>query len=290
MIKYILFLAFTFALPTVVATIDDETKPKPPTKPPVQKDKPPKKVKKTISPVVNDLLDSVETACSELKSFQGKMEFTLLDQMNDAKTVRNGKLYYSADNKTVQARIQFTDLLQRDLLEDNPRNKPIKFEENFIFDGLWVTRDNSQTKTRQRWEVSKTSNHKDAFRLGKGPFPLPFAVQKKDVLKYFDVSLIPPAADQPDALKDADHLKLIPKKETEYAEEYKQMNLWIAQSNSVPVQISYESDDYEITTVTWTAIKTNAKIADKIFNLSKLPRGWTEDVKPLKQAPREDIE
>lgn len=223
------------------------------------------------------LLDRIEQAGGNLKSFEATMRYEQLQQLIDTQAIRNGKLYYRTDKKSVQARIHFSDYLQQDLEEDE-QGKVVKFDEDYVFDGLWVTRRNAQTKTIQRWEVSKKQRNAEAFRLGKGPFPLPFAIRKKDVLEHFDASVVEPDPNAVAALKDTSHLKLIPKKESSYAEDYIQLDLWVDQKTAIPRRISYEKEDYEITTVTWTDIKLDKKIKDKVFHLKKLGKGWTEEV------------
>ena len=59
------------------------------------------------------------------------------------------------------------------------------------------------------------------------------------------------------------------------------MDLWIDRKIALPSRISFEKDDYEVTTVSWSKIKIDKKIKDKVFQLKKAGTGWTEEITPL---------
>ena len=238
---------------------------------------------KPLPAQLEQLLDRIEKVGAELKSFQADMLFRQEQILLDTVTVRNGRIYYQADNRSVYARIHFDDFLQKELDDPNPP-KPVKFDEDITFDGLWLVLRNARTKTIQSWEVSKNRRNLEAFRLGKGPFPLPFAIRKKDVIEHFEVGLVKSGPNDPE---DTQHLKLKPRKTSPYAEEYIQMDLWISNQTKLPLQISYEKEDYEITTVTWIKTLTDKKIDTDIFQLKPPGTDWTAERHPLEEAPED---
>jgi len=69
---------------------------------------------KPIPAELNILLDRIEIAGAKLKSFQAEMIFKQEQLLMDTVTIRNGKLYYQTNKKTVRARIHFSDFLQPD--------------------------------------------------------------------------------------------------------------------------------------------------------------------------------
>lgn len=225
----------------------------------------------------NQMLDKIENACSQLQSFQANMKYQIVQPMIDQETNRNGKLYYKVKNGGVLARINFKDLTEIDLLDDEAKPKPIIFDEDFFFDGLWVVRTNAQTKTVQRWEVSRNKEDRDSFRIGNGPFPLPFAIKKADILKYFDILL----ADDKNRSTFA-RLKLAPKPDSEYAKDYRSIEIWFNYRTFLPAKIQYVKQDYEQNTISWSNIETTKNIDDSVFDAPKTPSDWTEEVTPLK--------
>jgi len=230
-----------------------------------------------LSPQLSQLLDRVEKRGADLKSFQADMTFEQRQLLLDAVTLRHGWLCYQADDQAVRFRIHFADWLQRDLAQDSPP-KPLKFDEDFAFDGLWLTRRNERTKSLQRVEITKTAHHREDFRLGKGPFPLPFALRRSDVLAEFDLRLPAPDPNDP---RDADHLLLIPKPGTAFAEKYLRLELWLGRGDSLPRQLRYETDDAELTTITWSAIQTDKALAADRFQLKPAGPDWDIEATPL---------
>ncbi len=230
---------------------------------------------------VASLLADMEKACSELKSFEAKMKYDVLQPLVDTQRIRTGKLYYQVKGEIVYARIHFDDLLELDLMEEDSTPKPVKFDEDYYFDGLWVHRTNAQTKTLESWEVATKRQVRESFRLGQGPFPLPFAITKSDVQEYFTVAK--PVEEAAGELKDTIHLELTPKPDTKYAEEYLKIELWIKSESYLPVQIRYEEKDYNQTTVLWTEIETGKEINDSNFKTPKKPMGWTKTVHPFEE-------
>ena len=238
-----------------------------------------------LSPELEKLLAKVEQRGESLKSFQGKMLYEQNQPLTDTLTVRTGDMYYQADAKTVRFRIHFADYLQVDL-EEEKRPKPMKFDEDFSFDGIWVTRRNERTKSIQRRQVAKTARNKEDFRLGRGPFPLPFALKRSDIVKEFEIMLLDP--DPTDkTFKDADHLLLKPKPKSSFAEKYVKLELWLSKKDTVPVRTRYEVDNAETTTVTWSKIKIDKKISAKTFELKPGGADWDVEEIPLKQDVEE---
>lgn len=233
-----------------------------------------------ISPELNTLLDKIEKRSGELKSFEADMLFKQEQLLVDSVKIRNGKLYYQATPEAVLFRIHFADLLEMDL-EEEEKPEPVKFNEDFAFDGRWLTRRNELFKSIQKYEISKEPANKETFRLGKGPFPLPFALTKADILKEFEVRLVP--TDQKDPAKTS-HLKLKPKKESSLAEKYLELDFWVSAEDMEPRQIRYASPDDEITTVTWSKIKTDKPISKKTFELEAPDKDWDVEVNPLEEA------
>ncbi|MBI9016744.1 MAG: hypothetical protein JEZ07_05720 [Phycisphaerae bacterium] len=244
-----------------------------------------------ISKEANDLLDKVELAAGKLKTYQAKMKYTMAQPELEIVTTQNGSIFYKVEKDAILARMNFDDMLQQDVdeLEDDPADwaKPVKFNDDYVFDGMWLTRRNDRTKMIQKWQVAKDKKDRDAFRIGKGPFPLPFSIKKDDLIKYFGIKIIVDKKLEAKELKNTVHIELIPLKESVYAKEYVKLELWMDVKNYLPVQIRYEKggDRCEITTVLWTDIKIDDKkgIAADIFIIDEnIGAGWQKEVTPMK--------
>jgi len=235
-----------------------------------------------LGPELIKLLDKIEARSNTLKSFQADMLFEQQQLLIETVTIRKGQTYYQADDKRVQFRIHFDDWLQKDREEDITSIKPTVYDEDVVFDGMWLTLLNARTKSGRKQEISKIPHNKEAFRLGKGDIPLPFAIKKNDIIKEFDVNLVPTDPKKPETLKEpAYHLFLKPKKDGSFAEKYVALELWISEKTTLPLRIRYRANDDEITTVTWSEIQADKGINPKTFEIT-VPAGWDIETVPLK--------
>lgn len=236
-----------------------------------------------VSPEIDKLLSRIEKVGHDLKTFQADMVYRQVNGLQDTTNIRNGELFYKVTDKTVLFRVHFADFLQVDLDDDSSKAKPTKFDEDLAFDGMWFTRRNAKTKHLSLEQMSLKPKGRDQYELGKTPFPVPSSLKKSDVLKNFTVELIKPNPKDPKGLKNTDHLKLVPKKDSPYKKDFIQMNLWFDQKTSMLTQVSQEKEGLEVMTVTWTKVKINKDISDKTFILKKGLTGWTVETKPYKE-------
>ena len=239
----------------------------------------------SVSEELNQLLDRIEKRGRELKTFQARMLFKQKQPLIDALTIRNGRLSYQTDSKAIRFRIHFADFLQK-YLEEDDESQPVIFDEDFVFDGRWLTRRNNRAKSIQKWEISKTPHNREIFRLGKGPFPLPFALVKSDIVREFSVKLLDL---ETKASEKTHHMELVPRQDSSFAETYVRWELWISKTSFLPEQFRYETNSNEITTITWSEIKIDRPIKSAEFNLKPAGNDWTVEVTPLEEpAPPQE--
>jgi len=196
----------------------------------------------------------------------------------EVKEVRCGVIWYALRKDTVHFRIHFNDWQQLDLDEED-HEKPIKVDLDYTFDGLWLTKRDARNKMIQQWEISKTPKNKESFRLGKGPFPLPFGIKKADILQQFNVILTTP---DPNTDTNTHILKLKPKKDSSYAKDYIWLELTIAKDTLIPAKIAFEKTGFEITTVTWSKAVLDKEIPQKKLTVT-WDKTWEVQKEPLQQ-------
>jgi hypothetical protein len=225
------------------------------------------------------LLEQIETRCNRLRTFQAKMHYEQTQIFIDDIKQQTGTLIYQADENRVQFRIHFDQRKQWDLTQEPPK-KFTPHDEDFAFDGLWVTHRNARLKTLQRWQIAKTAKKKETFRLGHGAFPLPFAITKKDINDHFIPTLLDPDPNDPQA---TNHLQLMPKPQSPYAKQYHRFDLWVSRDQALPIQFSYETNELEIITSRWSDIRIDLPIKQKKFHLKPAAKDWTKEETPLKK-------
>jgi len=240
-----------------------------------------------VSEELMNLLAHLEERCWTMRTFQAKMVYEKVQALIDTKTIQHGRQYYEVkpdesrqNPETVRFLMHFTDLQEIDLEQDEAYPL-IKFDEHYYFDGRWVVRRNSRTKSIERWEMSKEPATRETFRLGQGPIPLPFALRREDALREFDASLI---ADEDAAKAKLAHLHLVPKPAGSFAEQYAALDLWIDTTTYLVQRLQFEAKDSEITRVAWSEIEIDKLLASDIFVLQPGGDGWTETVHPYEES------
>ena len=165
-----------------------------------------------------------------------------------------------------------------------------KLDEEHTFDGVWYTELRSETRTLTRRQIRKPDDPLDPYKLGEGPFPLPFGQKKADILREFDVKLIDEPADRKAGL---DHLRLTPRPGTRLADEYAWIDFWIARGGpdaDLPVRVRAAKLDptgevNSLITVHFSDIEINTGFSTSVFAVRK-PPGYDEIVEPLEPQPK----
>jgi sialate O-acetylesterase len=233
--------------------------------------------KPRIDPAVEALLDKIEARSKALKSIRADMIYRQEQLLLDEVRQLSGWMVYRDKNNVVKFRIHFDERKEWDVADDEPK-KSQGYDEDFAFDGQWLTNRNARNKSIQRWEVSKEPKNRDAYRLGKGRFPLPFALAKADVLAEFEVSLVTDEQTEPSPHT---HIHLIPLPESSFAKEYLHLDLWVRNNDYLPVKFSYETRKPEIVTCTWSNMEIDQPIKDKRFKLVEAGKDWDVQETPL---------
>ena len=67
------------------------------------------------------------------------------------------------------------------------------------------------------------------------------------------------------------HLRLIPRPDSRYKDDYTQIDFWIADKTNLPAKIIANSDEIDIFEISFSNIKINKKLKSNIFKVAKLP-------------------
>ena len=243
------------------------------------------------------ILGQLEKTCNTLNSFKGDMAIETIALTRDEVTQEKGNLWYKSAKSGIKARIHLSQTRNYDTDEAiDERAKFSQYDEDYSFDGKWIVNRNGTNRSLKKYEVEQTKDPKAYFKLGKGPFPMPFTLTKKDLLAQFAIQLMPiiktptfkvstaktPPQKQPiSPIAKERQLKLIPLVKGDYYKEYKEINLWLRNKDYLPIKISTQDKQAVLKTVTWTNIQINQKIDDKAFELKAHDDSWTVEVTPL---------
>jgi hypothetical protein len=214
----------------------------------------------TTAPIesrVHTVLQQLERRGESVKDLKAKIEWQVLDRIIDDKQTKSGELLFQRAKPHDKFLIRFT----RTVVEDQVIEKP----EEHLFDGQWYTEKREATKTVTKREIVRPGEEFDPFKLGQGPFPLPFGQKEAEIMDKFDVSYVEPAKDDP---ANTSHLKLVPKASAqEMAEKYKELHFFVDKKLDLPVKVVADQKDDKLVTVVFGDIRVNTAIPGSAFEI-----------------------
>jgi hypothetical protein len=207
---------------------------------------------------VHAVLHQLEQRGESVKDLKAKIEWQIVDQVIADKQVKFGELLFKRDKPRDKFLVKFT----RTIVEDQVIDKP----EEHLFDGQWYTEKREATKSIIKRQIVRPGEEFDPFKLGQGPFPLPFGQKEAEILEKFQVTYVEPAKDDP---ANSAHLKLIPKPTAEdMADKYKELHFFIDKKLDLPAKVVADQKDEKLVTVTFTDIRVNTGIPGSGFTIS----------------------
>lgn len=218
------------------------------------------------------ILDRLEQAGQKYQTVQADVKYhVLMRELGDSET-RTGQVKFKLADKNHPARfyIRFDTLRQG-------AGRKLADKVEYAFDGQWLTEAKHRVKQMTRYQVAAKGERADPLKLGRGPFPIPFGQRAEDVIKHFKVTTRETKKTDP---KNTDYLKLIRRKAYSDKINFTHMEMWIDRKTNLPVKVVSRDKNKDVTTVTFTNVKTNRKFDDKTFHLPR-KLGWEYRVKRL---------
>lgn len=244
-----------------------------------------KPMPQSLAPGVDTVLDRIERADGDLRDLQAKIKYSVAQLLkaspSDPDEVENyfGTIKFLKRPETTQFYIHFEKWNDGALWMTDP-------QQWYIFDGEWLTTAKENGRTIEREQIVRPGEKTDLFKLGRGPFPLPFGQSKADMLEHFDIRLVSPSGDDPQV---TDHLICEAKPNSKVAERFERIELFVSNdaaspSLGLPVKIvAYKADGQTRETVTFERIKKNKGLKLKRdFSLPPLTRKWEVSERPLR--------
>lgn len=231
-------------------------------------------------PKVDRVLERLEARGNKVHALACNLVANFLDVVAEDEQSKVGRLWFRRDKPNPKFKVIY-DKSVYDGVETDDKHE-------YYFDGHWLVEAHHKSKTGNERELVAKGEKVDPFRIGKGPFPLPFGQKKDEILEHFTVSRI--RRSPKDAPK-TDHLKLIPRQNSDMARQYAEIHFYVAKSD-LPTRIvahqrrpgSNEVD--EIVTVDFKEIKIDPKIPTSVMTVTKQSGdGWHWTRTPLADNP-----
>jgi hypothetical protein len=230
-----------------------------------------------LDPAVDAILGRLEQRSVSDLHARVAWQQEYVGDLPDEALIKRGELWYLTAQPVPKFLVHFT--------EQFVGQRKDALDEQHLFDGQWYVELQSRTKMVTRREVRRPDDRVNPYRLGEGPFPLPFGQRKQDIVREFEVALVPPAQGDPPAM---DHLRLVPRPGTRTGENYKEVHFWVQQGgplDGLPVKVRAAKLrptgqlDSQIT-ITFADPRLNTGLKDDRFKL-ETPRGYVEEVEAL---------
>ena len=242
---------------------------------------------------VETILKQLNQKTTELKTYQSRIEYLFSQPLFESEALRRGVLYYQKSGGKSKLRINFNTLKQDD-------EKEQKYVEQYIFDGVWLTKIDYQLKQVTKRQLAEPNEPNEpnkpvnAFELASRNFPIIGFTKIEDLKKQFEIKLIEQEIKEPHSVIPAKagihefiqlHLKVKP--DSVYKDDYTSIDFWIDKKLKLPakiVAVSTEPDIYQpdIYQIRLLKPKINKKLKRGIFEF-KIPRGFGEEIIPLKK-------
>lgn len=178
------------------------------------------------APSVDQILERLEKKGDQIRDLQTRITFSKIDPILEDKQVFQGILRFKEEKPNPHFLIQFDKFTQEGMTRDA--------KEWHTFDGQWYTEARERTKTIVKRQVVRPGEQVNVFRLGQGPFPLPFGQKKADIEKHFEVRVVPSQASDP---PNSFHIECTPKPGTEMEKKYGKIDFYIDKVLDLPVRV-----------------------------------------------------
>lgn len=237
--------------------------------------KPRKEPPESGSEGLTAILKKMQNATQQLTSCQAKLSYLFIQDPDllDSRTLRNGTLYYQKTDERSHLRIRFDDIKQEDFQPENRR-------EEYLFDGVWLTRIDFKLKQVDRVQQAPEDKPIGVFELISHNFPLVGFSNIDQLSKDFDIQMPDGSSDTNESV----HLLLSVKKGSKYEKQYKKIDFWVAPGSFMPERIVAYAAQGDIHDITFNEFKINKKLENTVFTV-ETPPDFRKNEERLEEKP-----
>jgi hypothetical protein len=229
---------------------------------------------------VDVVLTQLSRKTIQLKSYQAQVEYNIIQPDFNSTTLRKGVLYYEKLGRKSKLRADFKTLKQDE-------EKEQKYREEFIFDGVWLTRINYQIKQVSMHQMAEPNKPVDAFVLASRNLPIVGFAKIEDLKKQFEIRLVEQKGGEEGNFI---HLHLKVKPDSTYKDNYTSVDFWIDKKLGLPAKLTAVSTEEDIIyQIQLLKPKVNKKLDKNIFDV-EIPKGFGKEIIPLKKKNNSKVQ
>jgi outer membrane lipoprotein-sorting protein len=202
----------------------------------------------------NDTLQKLNQSVKNIKNLSAAIEYIHSQPLFDTQTVRSGKLFYVKDANNSTLRINFLTIKQ-----DDSANQ--KYREDYVFDGLKLTKIDYQSKSIATEQLGKDAPI-EPFELVQDYFPIIGFSKPDELRQQFEIKL-----QQKTDKQKFITLILIPKENSGFFKIYKQVEVKIDSKSFLPFDFSGLTLEDEMITIKLSQMDTSTAVKRKVFDI-----------------------
>lgn len=223
------------------------------------------------------ILDVLNARGKELKDFTADVALHTIDNKTGEDSAQLGKVVFQKKSDG-DSRIRVSFDQKETETGDGKRIKQ-KQRLDYVLDNGWLTDRDYQKKLEVRRQVLKPGQKMNLLKLGEGPFPLPIGQDKEEVRKQFDATKVATEKEDP---KDTVHVKLVPKKGSQFEKKFKQIDVFVDTKSAMPRRIDTSDKSGQTRSTDLTNVKLNGGVGDGEFGLESIDNaGWNRREEPF---------
>lgn len=222
---------------------------------------------------VKQILDEMHKAAQTLISLQADVDYLFIQdpELLEARSVRQGTLYYSKGTPRSNLRISF-HTVQQD--EEEPQSRP----EHYLFDGVWLTKIDWAMETVDLYQKAPADQPVGVFDFISHNFPMVGFTDPQKLEKEFYISVSPVPA-EPNELQ---HLFLKVREDSIYKDDYTKIEVWVNRRTWLPVRLTAVSVQGDFLDLKWHDLRTNEPIQPEVFRI-EIPAHFRKNTHPLEK-------
>ena len=226
---------------------------------------------------LDEILDRLRQKNAALRSYQADIYYLFIQdpELLDSRTIRRGVIYYQKDKTRSRVRIDFKTRKQDDGKEE-------KHREQFLFDGVWLTKIDYQLKTADFYQKAEENAPVDVFQFISYSFPIVGFSKTENLRKQFEIKIL----EQPTDPNKPVRLLLEVKKDSAYKDDYRDIDFWIDGRSFLPSRIVARSTEDDIYDVRFLKATLNKIFKNTVFTV-EIPESFSKNRHPLKKKELE---
>ncbi|MDB5320403.1 MAG: hypothetical protein JWN40_2034 [Phycisphaerales bacterium] len=222
-------------------------------------------------------LDALNARGQNLKDFSADVALHTADNRTGEDTAQIGTvIFQNRNNGDSRIKVGFD---KKEMDNGNGPKITQKQRLDYVLEDGWLTDRDYQKKLEVRRQVLQPGQKMNLLKLGEGPFPLPIGQDKVEVKKQFEASKVEPEKDDP---KETVHVRLVPKKESQFEKRFKQIDVFVDTKSNMPARIDTVERSGTTRSTELKNIKLNTGVKDEAFTLPAIQNdGWNRREEPF---------